>query len=130
MLNRCAIQRSVIVVRLRNAKASCTLAGSPLRRCSISRSVQPIRCKARPRQTPGPIRLRLLHRPAKMADAGSRVYLRLAGLLQGFQEAPPALIAGKNGLAPVAAMHDMADRARILDAHLSSHRLSLIRQTQ
>jgi hypothetical protein len=65
-----------------------------------------------------------------MADAGSRVYLPLAGLLQGFQEAPPFLIAGKNGLAPVAAIHDMADRARIWDAHLSSHRLSLIRPRQ
>jgi hypothetical protein len=56
--------------------------------------------------------VRLRHSKASAASA-----LALVPVLQGFQEAPPVLTAGKNGLAPVAAIQDTADRPRIRSAY-------------
>src|SRR5512141_2244888 len=45
-----------------------------------------------------------------------------AGLPQGLQKALPIPVVLKNGLAAVATVHDMVDRATVLDPELARHR--------
>jgi hypothetical protein len=56
--------------------------------------------------------------------------LALAPALQGFQEVPPILFAGKSGLAQATAVPVMANRPRIWNARFSGHGRSLIPRRQ
>ena len=44
-----------------------------------------------------------------------------AGFGKGFQESPPVLVIGVDGLPPVAMVHDVTDGAGILDSQLQTH---------
>jgi len=53
---------------------------------------------------------------------GMHLPLRLlAGLCQRCQQSLPVLIIGEDGLLPIAAVHDVVERPRVLDAQLSGH---------
>ena len=96
MLSRSAIHASGIVVCERNSQASSIFLGSPFRRALRSASLQPIRFAGL---------------PASLC----------ARLCQRLQQPLPVLVILKDGLSPVAPIHHMIDRPRILNAHLPSH---------